>query len=491
MKKKIVLILLVAMVCLLPTKAEASTRTPILRTPTTTVFQMKEWAIAEEAADIFVELADTFYEVAVRYGIDPAVIYTQSAKETNFMKFTGVVTIDYHNPCGLKITQGGGDKDILAHKQFESWEEGITAMAHHLALYAGKSGFPKKDTPDPRHFSSLFGKAKIVEDLGGKWAPSPQYGHDIVNMMEHLRSFPKGKVARLSGFSRYDTSIRVSKYLNRLTLRVVIANGQNFPDALAASGLAHNSDAPILLTERDALPFNVEREIARTKAHYAYILGGEKAVSKAVEEKLVSMGLSVTRIAGGNRYETAAAIAEENEKITKSTPTTAVLVNGENFADSLSIASHAGRNNYPIYLTNGSSLDSVTYGKLRTMKKVIVVGGEKAVSAGVVDRLKKAGVNVERVYGESRYDTAVAVAEKLHSGATTALVASGEKFPDSLVGAVVGIKYNAPILLTKSNAISKETQGAMKAIRPNRILVLGGELAVGNGVFRTVQGLAN
>ena len=44
-------------------------------------------------------------------GVDPAVAYAQSAKETNFGKFTGVLDETYKNPCGMKRTETGKPED--------------------------------------------------------------------------------------------------------------------------------------------------------------------------------------------------------------------------------------------------------------------------------------------------------------------------------------------------------------------------------------------
>ncbi len=162
--------------------------TPILGESTTTVAQMKEWARIKKADSLFIDLADTFYKLAEAIGVNPAVVYTQSAKETGYMKFGGVLDASYHNPCGLKTTQGGGNNDPSAHKGFQNWAEGILAQLDHLSLYAGAVGYPKTSTPDPRHFPYLKGTAKTVEDLGGKWAPSSDYGKSIVRMMKELES---------------------------------------------------------------------------------------------------------------------------------------------------------------------------------------------------------------------------------------------------------------------------------------------------------------
>ncbi|MCE5168473.1 S-layer homology domain-containing protein [Paenibacillus profundus] len=94
----------------------------------------------------------------------------------------------YCNPCGLKVTAGGGDTQAAAHKRFANWREGITAHLDHLALY-------RDSTPDPRHFSYLKGTARTVEALGGKWAPSSTYGHKLVQYLKEVQAMEQPKQA--------------------------------------------------------------------------------------------------------------------------------------------------------------------------------------------------------------------------------------------------------------------------------------------------------
>ena len=162
--------------------------TPIISEPTATILQMQEWARGKNAHQKFIDLAPVFYNISVQAGVNPVVTYCQSAKETGYFRFGGVLDITFNNPCGMKTTSGGNDKDPNAHQRFKSWEEGIKAQVDHLALYAGAPGYPKTDTPDPRHFNFIKGTAPTVEELGGKWAPSQSYGTDIVKMMKELES---------------------------------------------------------------------------------------------------------------------------------------------------------------------------------------------------------------------------------------------------------------------------------------------------------------
>lgn len=155
-----------------------------------TIGKMQEWAKRKGANQLFIDLSSIFYDISTKVGVNPLVTYCQSAKETGYMKFGGVLNASFNNPCGLKTNTGGGDNDPNAHQRFKNWEEGIQAQVDHLALYAGAKGYPKLGTPDPRHFSFIKGTAPTVQSLGGKWAPSATYGSEIVKMIKEVEATP-------------------------------------------------------------------------------------------------------------------------------------------------------------------------------------------------------------------------------------------------------------------------------------------------------------
>jgi hypothetical protein len=146
----------------------------------TTQATAERWARAQGASSRFVRNARLYWELAPPRGIRPEVAYAQSAKETGYGNFGGVIDATFRNPCGLKTSAGGSDSDPNAHQRFASWYLGVTACIDHLALYAGAPGYPRPDTPDPRHFPSIRGTARTVERLGAAWAPAPDYGLSIV-----------------------------------------------------------------------------------------------------------------------------------------------------------------------------------------------------------------------------------------------------------------------------------------------------------------------
>jgi hypothetical protein len=155
--------------------------TPIIGSPFTTQATAERWAEARGASPRFVANAQLYWVIATDRGIRPEVAYAQSAKETAYGNFGGVIDASFRNPCGLKTAAGGSDSDPDAHMRFDTWSQGITACVDHLALYAGAPGYPRANTPDPRHFPQLHGTARTVERLGAAWAPAPDYGLSIVN----------------------------------------------------------------------------------------------------------------------------------------------------------------------------------------------------------------------------------------------------------------------------------------------------------------------
>jgi N-acetylmuramoyl-L-alanine amidase len=178
--RRVVVLIAALAALLLPATGSSATR--ILGPPHSSDARAQAWAAGEGATPAFVRLARLYWRLAPPRHIRPELAYAQAAKETNFGRFRGVLDASFHNPCGLKRTAGGGNNDRRAHRRFRTWRQGVTAHLDHLALYAGAPGYPKRRTPDPRHFRFLHGSARTVQALGGAWAPSRSYGREIVRM---------------------------------------------------------------------------------------------------------------------------------------------------------------------------------------------------------------------------------------------------------------------------------------------------------------------
>lgn len=461
--------------------------TKIIAPPSVSLKQMKDWAGQSKykADREFLRQAENFYNISVNTGIDPAVTYAQSAKETNFFRFTGVLTIDFLNPCGLKITAGGGDKDPDAHQRFESWNQGITAQVDHLALYAGQKGYPKVGTPDPRHFPSIKGRAPFVENLGANWAPSKTYGVEVVNSMKEMKKFPMATYTRIAGSDRFETAEKINERISSNSKVAVLASGISYPDALTANTLTKHTNGILYLQPASGISRELEKAIQAKKIDLVYIVGGEVAISKEVENNLKSRGLAVERISGKNRYKTAEKIAGLLGKTD-----TAILSSGDSFADTLSISPVAVKHKYPIYLTSRDHIDSGVLDLLARHKKIIIIGGNGAVSSSVENQIKRKGITVERISGSDRYDTSLKIAECFYPTAHSQTITSGLTFADSLAAVSLADRNAGGILLVNGKNLGKMTSYIRKS-KPSALFSIGGTGVLSSNIDRELQNLAN
>ncbi len=103
---------------------------------------------------------------------------------------------------------------------------------------------------------------------------------------------------------------------------VYIGTGLNFPDALGAGAAAALGVGPVLLVKTDEIPPETLTELNRLHPDRIVIVGGTAVVSAGVEASLAALSFSptVTRIAGANRYATAAALSAATFPSTGSFP---------------------------------------------------------------------------------------------------------------------------------------------------------------------------
>ncbi|MBT2581271.1 cell wall-binding repeat-containing protein [Planococcus sp. ISL-109] len=278
------------------------------------------------------------------------------------------------------------------------------------------------------------------------------------------------ETVRISGASRYDTAVAISKKGWKTADTVVLATASDFPDALAGGPLAFQEDAPILLTRTASLTKETKAEIERLGAEKVIILGSKGAVSLEVEAELKQMKVVIERIGGKNRFDTAALIADRLDSAE------AVVAYGFNFPDVLSVSSYAAKNGIPILLTRADRLPAETAAALKSTSKTHVIGSIGAVGEAVFNALP----NPVRYGGKSRYETGFEVNSKLQMGNEKAFIATGTNFPDALAGSVLAAKNNAPILLVKGDTIPEATAEQLDMYES--YVIFGGTGAVGETV---------
>ena len=173
----------------------------ILGNPTTTVKKMTQYyndrnvsyptaKLSAGGADSIEKLAKIFYEEATAEGIDPAIAWCQTMKETNWLRFGGQVKIEQFNFAGIGATDGGAAGADFSSYGTNGVRMGVRAQIQHLKAYA-VSGLKKTDLKndcvDPRFAYVKKGSAAYVEWLGiqenptgAGWATDAEYGYSIM-----------------------------------------------------------------------------------------------------------------------------------------------------------------------------------------------------------------------------------------------------------------------------------------------------------------------
>ena len=276
---------------------------------------------------------------------------------------------------------------------------------------------------------------------------------------------------RVAGADRINTAVEVSKKYYESAETVIIANYEQFADSLSASALSKALKAPILLVKKDQLDSVVAQEIKRLGAKNVIVIGGEKSVDKA-KNSLSKYNLQT--IAGSDRYETSAKIAQEIIKVIGTKK--AVIASGEVFADALTVAPLANKNNMPILLVQPNNIPKATQEVLKQIEEVIIVGGEKTISKEVENKLP----NPTRIVGANRYETAKKIYEYGFKDRVEVNIANGTVPADSLV---IG-SIDCPILLVEANEIPEATKQAIKESKFEKVNVFGGENSIGESVVK-------
>ena len=223
---------------------------------------------------------------------------------------------------------------------------------------------------------------------------------------------------------------------------------------------------------------NSEQQISQEEAD-------EKEVQDEEVKALNSSGQIVpTRIAGKNRYESAAQISREQFTNAKKV----IVVNSQKYADALS-ATTLSDGRYSILYTEKDSLPTATRNEIQRLNpiEVYLLGGKQSISAGIENILKKYANKVTRIAGKDRYETSAKVAAM--SNKKNIVIASGENFSDPLYASSYAYSNNAKILLSSGKTLSRETRDYLlkNKSKIGNVTVVGGGKSISSSTVRYIQ----
>ena len=299
--------------------------------------------------------------------------------------------------------------------------------------------------------------------------------------------------SRYAGKTALDTMAKIVEQAFPSAENVVLATQYGYWDALSANALAGSLNAPIMLSDFDSLPEQTVAQLKRLQAKTVYICGGTHVISKQVEQQLHQLGMRVVRYAGSEASDTATKIALNTETVSD----TCFIATSWGYGDSMSVSSYSYAKHAPIFLTNmNGDIDDSTLDAIRAkgFKHIVLVGGTSVISAEVEDLVRSLGVSVERVWGETQYDTSLAFAKWATQDSKEPLtigISTGYGFTDALCGAALTGKAGGVMVLA-DDSMTKQAFSAFKdfvgthAKQIEDLQIFGGTSVVGMGVIQAL-----
>lgn len=310
-----------------------------------------------------------------------------------------------------------------------------------------------------------------------------QYGAFTIDIVTNdINSGILGTI-RLGGTDRYETSAKISQAgWKQSSKYAVIATGNNYPDALSAAPLAKKYNAPILLTDTNTIPKEILSELTRMEVDHVFIVGGTGVVSQAVEDKLKSMGITVERFGGKDRFETSVKIARKLGIVSGQI----FITNGYEFADALSASSIAAKMNMPILITDKNTIPDVVKNFINenNFNKTYVLGDTDLVS----DNVKAVLPSPERIVGKTIYERNINIIKRFQNNIdfSNICVATGKNFSDALSGSALATMVSSAIVLVDNNDLQEITTkySNQKIMQVNNVYVFGQQGAVSDDIIK-------
>lgn len=202
----------------------------------------------------------------------------------------------------------------------------------------------------------------------------------------------------------------------------------------------------------------------------------------------------LVRFGGPGRLETAIAISQGTFPGSE----TVVIARSGRQYDALAGTPLANALSAPLLLNTREQLDPQVLAEIERLGAVnaVLLGGPEAQFPAVEQALVDARLDVTRLGGEDRYDTAVLIAEalaELNADEETGEVPDPEEvfvvqgsgndpaqgFTDALSASSLAAASGAPILLTDSDDLSDETRDYIEGLATDpAVTIVGGEVAV-------------
>lgn len=305
----------------------------------------------------------------------------------------------------------------------------------------------------------------------------------------------KKEVKRINGNNRIETAIKVSSEAYKGKVETVLLAGYDgAADALTATFVAGQKDAPLLLTHKSQLDPKLLAELKRLNPDEIVILGGQNVIGKDIENGLKKAGYNIKRIQGNSRVETAINVASEyyEYKSGLSSASEVFVIEYNSLVDALAIGPVAARDGVPILIIRKDNVPSevAKYLKEKNIKKATIIGGTSKISEKAKSQLENLGMTVGRISGDNRILTSINICTTYFKNRNATIVANGVNYTDALIGGYFAAKMDAPIILTNDSTIPNEALHCIKEGKTTTF-VLGGESVISYNMYNAIKNTVN
>lgn len=301
----------------------------------------------------------------------------QAEPISDVVRTTGTEVIDV--AAEVARTQYPSSQPVTFVVSATAYPDGMVAAARAAAIKAPIVLVGATSIPDAaRSALEHLGSDRIVI-VGGPAVVSP-------DVESQLKRYARKGVERVAGATRYQTAAELAGKYAAGVSRLYITGGKGYTDASTGGGLAGLHGAPMLLVRRNGLVAPTVAQLERLRPQEIIVLGGDATVSDAVVQQLRSHAASgqVTRVAGPDRYASAAKIAEQ-------VPASdgMYVVNGTDYALGSVAAAVSGLTGDPVLLTKATSVPAVTASAIKSRKPSAIqaLGTTEAISDQAIDAL--------------------------------------------------------------------------------------------------------
>ena len=204
-------------------------------------------------------------------------------------------------------------------KEFKDADTCIIASGENFAdslsigAYATKNGYPivlvqKNKINDVTKQALKDSKIKKCYIVGGENSVSKSLEKELPQVIE-----------RIAGNDRYETSLKIADKFYKDAEGAYLASGEVFADSLAINPIAAKFDVPLILTPKEKLPQKTLEYLEKSKIIQVAIIGGEKTVSKQIQQELaknnqeVATTVTFTYTKDGKKVTRELTNAEANE----------------------------------------------------------------------------------------------------------------------------------------------------------------------------------